>query len=123
MKAPGILPSISWLLKHGKRNLVAAMQRDPEAFAHIKQNRRQQTLSGNVALAKSLAEAHNGVLPHPRWLQTNGYHGLFHALRKYPKAFIGIKKDKKRRRLSENIALAKSLAKKHGGLLPNPKWL
>ena len=37
--APGVLPSPKWLKEHGYGGLVRAMQRHPEAFAHIRQHR------------------------------------------------------------------------------------
>jgi hypothetical protein len=35
--APGVLPSPKWMKEHGYGYIVRAMQKHPEAFAHIKQ--------------------------------------------------------------------------------------
>lgn len=35
--APAILPNPQWLKDHGYREMVEAMQANPEAFAHIRQ--------------------------------------------------------------------------------------
>jgi len=128
-KAPGILPSVNWLLNHGEQELVAAMSRHPEAFAHIKQNRKGakgRTPREWVCVAKRLMKEHGGVLPNSKWLQENGYGGLNIAMRKHPHLFKHIKQNrkyKKARTPKEWIRAIERLAKKHGGVLPNCTWL
>ena len=43
-KVKGILPSKKWLIKNGYRELVKCMEKHPEKFAHIEQNK----LEGDV---------------------------------------------------------------------------
>ena len=97
------------------------MRKHPEAFAHIRQEKKFKTLAEHVHAAEQLAKRH-GKLPGPGWLQKNGYSGLAAVLRKYPEAFAQIPQNKKFRTLSEKVALAEQLAKKHGKL-PSPVWL
>lgn len=63
-----------------------------------------------------------GILPHSRWLQNNGYQGLDHCMRKFPKLFEHIEQDKKRNTVEENVKLAEQLENKYGEL-PHFCWL
>ena len=93
-----------------------------EAFAGIKQHRKQKSLAEHIQEAKQLAKEH-GALPNPRWLTTHGYMGLDYAKRHHPEAFAGIKQEsKKGKSLVEHVHDAKLLVKKCG-TLPNPRWL
>lgn len=38
-KAVGVLPPKEWLIKNGYRDLVKCMEKHPEIFAYIKQNK------------------------------------------------------------------------------------
>ena len=38
-KAKGILPSKSWLMKNGYKGLVECMEKHPDKFAHIEQEK------------------------------------------------------------------------------------
>ena len=65
-----------------------------------------------------------GILPNPRWLQVHGYHGLVRAMREQPEAFAHIRQESKKGRTPEEwVPEARTLARNHGGLLPNSRWL
>ncbi len=61
-----------------------------------------------------------GVLPSPRWLNTNGYSGLVDCMKRAPNNFAHIEQRKKRqhRSLCEAVELAEQLAVRNGGVLP-----
>jgi hypothetical protein len=57
-------------------------------FAHIKQdNKGGRTPAENVKVAEKLAKGNKGVLQNCGWLRQNGYNGLDHCMRKFPKLF------------------------------------
>lgn len=118
----GMLPSRTWLDANGFTCVVAARQKLPKAFAHIKQARLVRTLAESVVIAEKLAEEH-GMLPNPAWLTANGYSRLRNALRKHPEAFAHLKQKKTRRTLAECVVIAEGLVKDNGGMLPPSKWL
>ncbi len=112
-KLHGILPNPGWLVAHGYNGLYCVMHKHPEAFAHITQDKRFKTLAEYVHTAEQLAEQH-GKLPNCRWLQTNGYSGLYQVMQKHREAFAHVTKTKKT--LAEWVRLAERLVKKHGKL-------
>jgi hypothetical protein len=120
-KKHGRIPSPKWLQQNHYNGLNNSIRRHPEAFAHIPQDHKRQSLEEHVATAEGLRRKH-GQVPHARWLITNNYSGLYSAIQKHPAAFAHIPRDKKGRSLNENIALAEKLTRKHGKL-PNPTWL
>ena len=123
-KAGGILPSQTWLTRNGYSGLVAAIQKHPAAFAHIRQNwKGGQTPEEWVPVAESLAAQHGDILPYRHWLVASGYHGLVYAMRRKPEAFAHIQQAKKRHSRDHWVAVAEKLATKHGGRLPCPSWL
>ena len=94
-KAPGILPNPHWLEDNGYSGLTQAMRQHPMAFAHIRQNsRRGKQPEQWVSEAEKLAKKY-GRLPHPSWLQANGYHGLDDARRKHPTRLVTSHKTKR----------------------------
>ena len=125
-----ILPSPRWLKNNGYDSLYQAMQRCPEAFAHIPQRRNRQpqqryTLEEHIANAERLAREH-GSLPHCHWLYRNGYGGLYQALQDHPEAFRHIERENRRggtaERSQEWVRVAERLANEHG-CLPGFQWL
>jgi hypothetical protein len=122
-KHGGKLPNSWWLTTHGFSSLSEAMRRRPKLFAGIPQEKKKRTPQEWVAIAKRLVAKHGGKLPNSGWLTTHGFAGLYGIMRKRPRLFAGIVQEKKRRWRREWVPIARSLAKKHGGKLPNPKWL
>jgi hypothetical protein len=102
--------------------LIRAIKMHPEAFAHIRQEKKGG-LSPNewVVVAERLRQEHD-VLPSAAWLLKNGYCGLRNALMAYPLLFQHIRRDKERRLPAEWVPVAKELASKHG-VLPRGAWL
>jgi len=125
--AVGLLPSPGWLQRNGYAGLVTVMQKSPEAFAHIPQDRvrtKAHTPEEWRAVAEKLAEEHGGVLPGYRWLTRQGYRGLAHALYNHPQLFAHIRQPEKTKRTPEEwVAVAERLAGEHGGVLPGPQEL
>jgi hypothetical protein len=124
-KNHGVLKNVKWVVQNGE-GLQSAMQKHPEAFAHIKQARLRKTLNEQVAVAKNLAKKNHGVLQNCAWLHQNGYYGIYLMMRKHPRAFRNIKQERKCQKsktLEEHITAAEHLAKKNRGILPNVWWL
>jgi hypothetical protein len=123
-KKYGKLPHPGWLEENGYNGLSQVIRKHPKQFAHIRQeSKRGKRPEQWVAEAEKLAKKY-GKLPHPKWLQTNGYAGLDEARRKHPKLFAHIHQTHKAgRRQDEWIAVAERLARKKGGTLPHYQWL
>ena len=83
-KAPGILPSKSWLQANGYNRLYQAMKAHPERFAHIQREHKRNTPGEWVSVAERLARK-CGKLPSRGWLLANGYDGLYQAMWRTPK--------------------------------------
>ena len=124
-RAPGILPSPKWLITNGYASLHGAMQRHPEAFAHIQQASRSprgRTPEEWAAIAEELAAEHGGSLPSAYWLLRHGHQGLAAAIRRFPEHFTDLRQEKADPPKNW-VSIAEQLASSHGGVLPNPKWL
>jgi hypothetical protein len=120
----GVLPSQKWLKENGHYDLVSAIRRYPERFAHIKQESlKGKTVEEHVADAEKLARNHDGVLPYQAWLNKHGHSGLTQMIQSHPERFAHIKQEKFQKTIEEHIADADKLAKKHNGILPERKWL
>jgi N6-adenosine-specific RNA methylase IME4 len=74
-----------------------------------------------VSTAEKLAKKF-GKLPCPKWLQKNGFCGLYSRVKNHPELFAHIPQDRKQRTPLEWVSIAEKLAKKHGKL-PHPGWL
>jgi hypothetical protein len=123
----GIIPYTEQLRKMGLGSLARAMRKHPERFAHLKQ---VEVLDKWVPIAEKLAEEHGRTLPSRQWLEKNGYNGLRMALRRRPDLFAHIPRSQLDNRRPGNpnwfaqwIPFAEKLAREHGGILPEKKWL
>jgi len=125
----GTLPCCGWLSNNGYHGLSQAIRKTPAFFTEIK----QEILKGKSAAehakdARRLAKENGGRLPCGNWLNKNGYSGLVTAMKKQPDKFVGIKQEdgnqlQSKQRLEKHVQVAEQLAVRHGGTLPNPKWL
>ena len=122
-KNGGRLPAYIWLIKNGQSRLHGAMRRNPEAFAHLKQEVKQKTVAEHVIVAENLAKKNGGLLPHKAWLKNHRHAALLDAIYKSPEAFAHLKQEVKQKTVAEHVIVAENLAKKNGGLLPDTKWL
>lgn len=120
-KAPGTLPSPTWLYENGYKGLLQAIWAHPEAFAHISQRRLTRKAEEWVTEAERLAKQH-GELPNPKWLETQGYRRLYFSMKRNPKMFAHIKQARKNRLPDERVAEAERLVRQHGKVLGR-KWL
>lgn len=114
----GLLPSYTWLEKHGHENLAAMLNSRPEKFDHIKREYLLKDLNEAILTATKLANENNGILPSQRWLKDNGFKWLAHSIEKYREKFDFVQ-EKERTTLGEAIEYAEKLAKDNGGLLPS----
>jgi len=120
----GMLPSGSWLKKNGHSALYHAMMRHPKLFAHIPRSHHRMSIEERIPEAEQLAKDHDGILPHPAWLQKNGYNTLYCVIKKYPGMFSRIPQERKQvYRVRERVPEAEQLAKDHSGMLPSGTWL
>ena len=121
-KAPGILPSPTWLRANGYGQLYNVIRQNPEAFAHIKQRCGPWRSEDEwVVIAEQLAKQHKG-LPGPGWLKKNGFASLYRLLRTRPHRFAHIKQSRKCRHVEQWVIEAEKLTKRHGKL-PRSGWL
>lgn len=84
----------------------------------IKKMNEREKLNIRVKEAEIIAEANEGVLPTPFWLQSNGFTRLREIIIKNPKAFKHIKQGKRRKTILQHVRFAEKLAKENEGLLP-----
>jgi N6-adenosine-specific RNA methylase IME4 len=117
-KAPGILPSKSWLQANGYNRLYQAMKAHPERFAHIQREHKRNTPGEWVSVAERLARK-CGKLPSRGWLLANGCDGLYQAMWAHPERFAHIQRERKYHTPDEWVSVAERLARKHGRL-PSP---
>lgn len=124
-KASGTLPCQSWLVTNGFSGLCHAMRKNPEPFAHIKQEKRIRRPEEWVPVAEQLAADNDGLLPTPWWLQKNGYMSVYRAMRQAPEAFAHLKRDKTKKdhALDECVAVAEHVASENGGAIPYAEQL
>jgi len=122
-KAPGILPSPTWLISHGYNGLYQDTRQHPQAFAHIQKFKHGRSVAEWIPIAEELVREHNGALPYQAWLKRNGYLGLAVMLRKHPDNFAHLRQNRKHRSLDDRVLEAQRLANTHGGVLPSSKWL
>ncbi len=122
-KAPGVLPSRSWLLQNGYGALYVCMLDNPEVFAHIEQRTLRTSVRGWVSKAEQLAKDHDGTLPGQKWLQQNEYSALARCILKYPEAFAHIKQRKRFKSTDDWVLEAERLAGDNEGVLPASHWL
>jgi hypothetical protein len=122
----GLLPRGTWLRANGHHSIRTALQNHPEALAHLKREEggTQKTLAETVSLAEKLTEANGGLLPTMTWLKANGHHRVWNQLRKYPEAFVHLRREGKiHKTLAESVSIAEKLTEDNGGLLPRITWL
>lgn len=122
----GILPVPGHLQRTGHGALIDYIRQYPSLFKHIPQlRRREQALRKHIATAEQLADEHDGILPSPHWLITNGHYTIYLSMKIYSERFAHIPQTKSRkyRTKQENVALAEQLAQQHGGKLPCYRWL
>jgi len=118
----GMVPGVKWLGTNGYSGVRNAIRKYPEAFAHLKQERRLRTLPESVLLAEKLVKDNGGMLPSGSWLTANGYDHIIKTIRRWPEAFAHIKQAKQVRILAETVLLMEKLAKDNGGMLPTLTW-
>ena len=71
-KNDGVLQNSFWLQKNGYNRLDGCMRKHPEAFKHIKQNKKQKTIEEHIKTAEELAKKNDGVLKNCFWLKKKG---------------------------------------------------
>jgi hypothetical protein len=119
----GVLPSQAWLHGHDHSNLADMIQRHPERFVHIKQEKLHKTIEEWIIEAENLAKEHGGVLPNQKWLTANGHGRLSTMIQRHTKLFAHIKQKKFSKTVEEHIADAEKLIKEYDRVLPSHKWL
>ena len=119
----GVLPTTSWLRKHGHEWLLYWFRKYPQALSHIKRGSNQRSLVSAVCVAETLAKEHGGELPATQWLRDNGHFWLSNLLYKKPAAFAHLRQNKKYKSLDDAVAIAEQLAEDNGGVLPHVQWL
>ncbi len=119
----GILPYCFWLINNKYGGLYECMKKYPEKFVHVKQDKMHKSTGEWVIISEQLSKEHGGVLPNYKWLEGTKYNGLNGCMRKYPENFSHVKQDKKLKTPEEWIVVAEYLAKEHGDILPNCRWL
>lgn len=92
-KHGGVLPSKSWLSKHGHHDLVNGIHHHPERFKHILKTQLRFTLEETILKAELIASENSGVLPCSVWLKANGHHGILNAKIKHKERFAHIKQE------------------------------
>jgi hypothetical protein len=91
----GSLPSPGWLRNNGYADLYTMVHKRPDAFAHLKQDRRKKsTLQEQVTSAENLSKKNGGIVPGSTWLFEHNYSALYKAMRKHPEAFAHIPRKK-----------------------------
>lgn len=128
-RAPGILPSPTWLQSHGYSALCQRMYKYPEAFAHITQRKLADvghSVEYWIEVANQLAESNNGKLP-PNKVLVSTCPRLMATIYKYPGRFAHIPQERLRqkqhyRSLSEYVEIAEQLCAQYGGI-PYCRWL
>ena len=92
----GLLPYFRWLNRNGYSYILPTIKKYPEKFKHIKREYKQirKPIEEHVRLAEKLAKENGGILYPVGWLNKNGYAGLVSAIRRHPKEFKHIKREK-----------------------------
>jgi hypothetical protein len=120
----GTLQCVQWLNNNGYSGLVHMLRIRPELFAHIKQEKIGRKPEQWVPVAEKLAKENGGTLQCGHWLDNNGYHGLYRAMKRHPELFAHIKQENKAGKNAEEwVPIAEKLAKENGGTLQNEGWL
>ena len=124
----GILPYPNWLSLNGYKTLCYALNKYPEKFKSIKQERKRGNgLKEYTKLVKQLSRENNGILPGAAWLIKNGYANLYYYVLTHPKEFKHIKRTNRESKrvlnIENTLKLAKKIAKEHNGILPCSYWL
>jgi len=88
----GMLASVGEL-KAKYPGLYTKMRKNPEAFAHVVQNKRT-SVADYVTLAKELAEKNGGVLPGGSVLVEQGHRNLISMMYRNKAAFAGIQQER-----------------------------
>jgi hypothetical protein len=123
-----MIPKIHWLSKNGYGGLLYVMEKSPELFSHIEQERGHKTPQEWVAVAEQLAADNGGVLPHPKKLQNTGYAQLWNIKKQSPALFLHIKQTdgleaRKQKPKTQWVQIAARLAAENGGTVPGRGWL
>jgi hypothetical protein len=88
------LPCCFWLRKNKKTGLAVKIKEHPEAFSHIRQDKKIITIKEWIGIAKNLIEKNNGKLPSYKWIRNSKeYRGLGDCLYNHPEAFKGMKQE------------------------------
>jgi hypothetical protein len=119
-KHKGLLPNVLWLQQH-RPALATSMQRHPEAFTHLKQDRKSKTIADHVRAAENLARQHQRILPSVGWMQQH-HPSLASCMHAHPEAFKHLIQDRSNPRPDELIEVAVSLASQNHGVLPSNAW-
>jgi len=88
-KNNGKLPTVSWLIENKLGMLCRQMQKNPEAFSLITQERNFRRPLEWVVVAEKLSDKHKG-LPNTYWLQKQGYKALDKVMRQHSELFAHI---------------------------------
>ena len=120
----GILPGVGWLIGNRYIGLNTCLYNHPDAFAHIKQYKRECNSPDEwVRVAKSRAKKNGGFLENYKWLYRHGLSGLCQVMAKFPKKFSHIKQKHLQKTPDEWVEIAEHRAAKNGGVLENVGWL
>jgi len=119
----GVLPSYCRIEESSSSALNGCIQRYPEKFTHLKQDKVLKTIEENVKQAEYLAKNNNGVLYNYTWLRKNGHNSINRCVQKYPENFKHIKQEKILKNVEHWVKKAEQLSKKHNNILPYPYWL
>jgi hypothetical protein len=116
-----ILPCNKWLCENNLSSIPFFKSKCPDHFSHLEQEYRGgKDISYWIKEAEQMAKENGGELPLDSELRKEGYGGLVHMLRRYPKKFKHIKrKQNKLKTVEENVEIAEQLAKNNNGLLPH----
>lgn len=118
----GLLESSGWLQSHGFNNLVQAMCKRPELFAHIKMEKAYTSGNEWVALAERLAKENGGTLDLGS-LRRSGNGSLRSFIASHPELFAHIPQQEPFRSTEDWVAFAEERARSNDGRLESNVWL
>jgi hypothetical protein len=119
----GKLYSFLELKRRGLLWLLSSMNKNPESYAHLEQDRERYSLQEGIATALKLSDGNNGKLQTRTWLRTNGYKWLDAQMAANKESYSHIPQERDRMNQKLHVELVKKLANENGGRIPSVTWL